>query len=69
MPTPQKVSAHALAALLVGLAALVVGAGSASAARLDPSLCAPDPDTASAIQIDNHQDLARLKSILEEGGS
>jgi uncharacterized membrane protein len=30
---------------------------------------AHDPDTASAIEIDNRKDLARLKSILEEGGS
>jgi uncharacterized membrane protein len=30
---------------------------------------AHDPDTATAIEIDNRQDLARLKSILEEGGS
>ena len=30
---------------------------------------AHDPDMASAMQIDNHQDLARLKSILENGGS
>ena len=52
MPTRQKVSAHALAALLVGLAALVVGAGSASAARLDPSLCAPDRNTFT-LTIDN----------------
>jgi hypothetical protein len=28
-----------------------------------------DPDTATAIEIDNRQDLARLKSILEGGGS
>jgi len=30
---------------------------------------APDPDVASALEIDNRQDLARLKSILEDGGS
>ncbi len=28
-----------------------------------------DEDTASALEIDNRQDLARLKSILEDGGS
>jgi uncharacterized protein YndB with AHSA1/START domain len=28
-----------------------------------------DPDLASALEIDNRQDLARLKSILEDGGS
>src|SRR5262245_34122203 len=30
---------------------------------------AHDPEMASAIEIENRQDLARLKSILEEGGS
>ena len=30
---------------------------------------AHDPDTATAIEIDNRKDLARLKSILEEGGA
>jgi hypothetical protein len=30
---------------------------------------ARDPDMASAIQIENRKDLARLKSILEEGDS
>lgn len=30
---------------------------------------AHDPDTASAIEIENRKDLARLKSILENGGS
>ena len=30
---------------------------------------AQDPDMASAIEIENRKDLARLKSILENGGS
>jgi hypothetical protein len=52
MSTPQKVSTPVIGALLAVFVALVVGTGSATAARLDLSLCAPDRNTFT-LDIDN----------------